>query len=446
MIAFALLLAMQDTSRLTLDAAVRGALSQYPTVAVARAAQSRARADVRETGAQQLPRVTLDGSATRYQLPALIYPLHGFPGPTTPAPGGNPVFDRTLFQGSALLSWTFYDFGARSGRTRATRELAGAADAALGAAEQTLVARTAGAYLRVLSARQVLAAQDQRIAAISAESERTRRLLAEGKIARIELLRADATLARASAERSAIAGQLDVVEHDLSQLTAQPWERLTRGALAAVALRDSGDAEPLRAERAALVQHAAETSPELLEVRRRAAAGRAGVAAARATRLPELRASAGIVDRASSSSEFRAEWQAGIGVSYPLYTGGQRGGAIARAEADARGAAEQLRLAEFSVAQNVDRAIAVVIEAHARVLALRTASVSSDTVAAIERTALDIGSGIQINYLEALAFALQARSQLIEARHTEIAARIELARVTGDLSPAWLATHLESVP
>jgi len=420
----ALLLALQDTTRLSLDAAVRSALGQYPTVAVARAAQGRARADLRESGSQQLPRVTLDGSATQYQLPAIVYPLHGLP------PGANPVFDRSLFQGSAFVSWTFYDFGARGGRTRASRELAGAADAALGAAEQALIARTAGTYLRVLTARQVLAAQDQRIDAIAAETGRTRRLLAEGKIARIEQLRADATLARARAERSAIAGQLDVAEHELTRLIAQPFSQLTD-----VALKDS-----------TVIRGAVDQSPDLVELRRRVAATRAGLAAARATRLPELRASAGIVDRASSRSDFRAEWQAGVGVSYPLYTGGQRGAAIARAEADTRIAAEQLRLAEFTVEQNLDRAIAGVVEAHARVEALRSASLSSDTVAAIERTSLEVGSGTQINYLDALAIALQARSQLIEARHNEIAARIELARLTGDLSPEWLATHLESVP
>jgi len=437
MILIALLIAVQDTSRLSLDAAVRGALGQYPTVAVARAAQGRAHADAKETSSARLPHILLDATATQNQLPAIVYPLHGIPTATTPAPGGPLVFDHTVYQGTAFLNWTFFDFGARGGRTRASRELAGAADAALNSAEQSLVSRTAAAYLRVLTARQVLVAQDQRIAAIVAESERTRRLLAEGKIARIEQLRADATLARARADRSGIAGQLDVAEHDLSQLSGLAIRDIVPVALSAAAVHSPRDE---------LIARAGEYSPDLLEVRRRAAASQSALSAARATRFPELRASAGIVERASGSSDFRSEWQAGIGVSYPLYTGGQRAGAIDRAEADAQSAAQQLRLARFNVAQNVDRAIAAVTEAHERVIALGSAALSSDTVAAIERTSLEIGSGTQTDYLEALSFALQARSQLIEARHTEIAAHIELARVTGDLSPAWLATYLESVP
>ena len=432
----------QAPSSLTLDAAVSRALTQFPSVAAVRAARDRAAADVREARSQLLPRATLEGSATRFELPMLAFPLHGIPTATAPAPGGPLVFDETLYEGRAFVSWTFWDFGARSGRTKATRAIASAADATVGAAEQALIARTTSVYLRTLSARLLLDAHDSRIEGLSFESERTRRLLAEGKIARVELLRADAALARARADRSATAGQLDVAEHELAHLVGLPWDSV-RGALPPVALTDSSLAAI--ENRAALLQRAAEANLDLLEARRRRDAARAGVGAAKATRLPELRASAGILERGAASSDFRGEWQAGVGISYPLYTGGQRGGAIARAEADARSMEEQLRLAEVNVALGVDRAVAAVVEARARVQALVSAVEQTDAVARIERTSLEVGSGTQTDYLEALAIALQTSSQLIEARHGEIAARIELARVTGELSPQWLANHLESV-
>lgn len=439
---FAVALVAQDTDQLNLEAAVRRALGQYPTVAAARAARDRATADSREAGSQLRPRLSLDGSITQYQLPAIVFPLHGFPTPTAPPPGGNPVFERTLLQGSASLNWTLFDFGARSGRARAARALVSAADAALGSAEQSLVARTANAWLRVLTSRQTLAAQDQRITALAAEAGRTRSLLAEGKIARVALLRAEAALARARADRSATLGQKDVAEHDLAQLTAEPWENIVRSTLPSVALRDTSALTD--AARPALVERARAANLDLLEVRRRLGAAQAGLTASRATRLPELRASAGVVDRGSTGSDFRAEWQAGLGISYGLYTGGQRRAAIDRAAADAQGAAEQLRLAEMNVTQSVDRAIAAVTEARARVVALQSAVDQTVAVADIERTSLEVGSGTQTDYLDALSLALQSRSQLIEARHAEIAARIELARVTGELSPDWIANHLES--
>jgi len=95
------------------------------------------------------------------------------------------------------------------------------------------------------------------------------------------------------------------------------------------------------------------------------------------------------------------------------------------------------------VAQGVDRALAAVREAHARVAALGSAAEQSAEVARIERLSLEVGSGTQTDYLDAEANLLRARASLIEARHAEIAARIELARVTGELSLAWLALNLE---
>jgi outer membrane protein len=435
--------AAQDTTRLTVHEAVARALGQYPTVAASRAQRDRAAAVVREDRSQLLPRLALDAGATQAQLPGLVYPLHSLPtGPASPLP----VFATTLFQASAVLNWTLYDFGARKNRVEASRSLEGAAEAALTSAQQQLVARAANAYLRVLTARQTLAAQDQRLAALGAESERTRRLLAEGKAARVTLLRADAALARARADRSGTAGELDVAEHDLAQLTALPWEGISRDTLPEAALADTTDPAPLvtGAARVALVARAQEASADLLEVRRRAAAAQAGANALRRARMPELRLSAGLVDRGAPDNTMKAEWQAGLGISYPLYTGGARSGAIDRGDADARGARAQLRLAELGTTAAVDRAVAAVIQSHARVLALQSAVEQSDAVVQVERTALEVGSGTQTDYLDALALALQARSSLIEARHAEIAARIELARITGELSPEWLVRHLEA--
>ena len=436
-------LATQDTSVLTLGRAVERALAQYPSVAVARALRDRAVADAGEARSQRLPRLVLEGSATRFQEPYLVYPLHEFPtGPTTPFVA--PPFDRTLLQGSAFLSWTLWDFGQRGARLKAARALGGAAEAALGTAELQLLARAATGYLRVLTARQTLAAQDQRLAALDAEAQRTRRLFAEGKAARIELLRADAERARARAERIGTAAQLDVAERDLAQLTGLPYERIHGAPLAAAALRDTtAAADTATGVRTALVARARDASPELLEARRRADAAEAGAGAARATRFPELRLASGIVDRGRAAGDFRAEWQAGVAVSSPLYPGGSRTNQIRRAAADARGAAEQLRLAELNVAQGVDRALAAVREAHARVAALGSAAEQSAEVARIERLSLEVGSGTQTDYLDAEANLLRARASLIEARHAEIAARIELARVTGELSLAWLALNLE---
>jgi outer membrane protein TolC len=72
-----------------------------------------------------------------------------------------------------------------------------------------------------------------------------------------------------------------------------------------------------------------------------------------------------------------------------------------------------------------------------------TAVARFDEVVRIRRLSLQTGSGTQTDYLGAETDLLRARASLVEAQHGEIAARVELARVTGELSPAWLATALQ---
>ncbi|MBI4502552.1 MAG: TolC family protein, partial [Gemmatimonadetes bacterium] len=119
---------------------------------------------------------------------------------------------------------------------------------------------------------------------------------------------------------------------------------------------------------------------------------------------------------------------------------------IRRASAEQRAANEQVRVAELNIEQAVDRALAALREAHARVAALEIAVDQSAEVVRIERLSLDVGSGTQTDYLDSEANLLRARASLIEARHAEIAARVDLARITGELSQEWLAHTLESVP
>jgi len=422
--------APQDTARLTLAEALRGALERYPTIAAARASREQAAAAVGEARAPLFPRLSLDAQLTRYQLPSLVYPLHSL---TLASP---PVFDRTTEQGSASLSWTLWDFGARAGRIRAARAAESAAGATVDATEAALLARVAQAYLRVLTLHGVLHAQDQQLEALAAEADRVHQLLAAGRAARVEVLRMEATLTRARADREGTVADLEVAERDLSQLANVAVDRARGARLTPLHLRDS-TAVP---ERADLLARAEAANPDLQQARQAAQAGLAQLDAVRATRFPEVRLLGNWVDRASSRGDLRSEWQAGVALSYPLFTGGQRASQIRRADADYRVRTEQVRQAEFALAQSVDRALGALRQAHARVAALATAAEQFDEVVRIRRLTLQTGSGTQTDYLDAETDLLRARASLVEARHSEIAARIELARVAGELTPAWLAS------
>jgi outer membrane protein len=360
----------------------------------------------------------------------VVAPLHGF-DPTNPPP-----FDRTLVQPQVSFSWTLLDLG-REARIRAQRALGRAADAAVSSTEAQLTARVVNAYLRVLAARDELAAQDQRLAALTAEVQRTAQLLAQGKAARVDALRVDAEAKRARADRIAGAARVEVAEHELGQLAGLPYEAIRGAPLIALTLADTTlAADTTGAGREPLVRRALGASPDVLELEQRA----------RAAWIPQLRANGAYIDYGSWGGTFSPQWQVGVMLSYPIFTGGGRVSAIRRAAADDRAATEQLRGVRLSVEQGVDQALAALREAHARVAALRSAVEQSSEVARIERLSLEVGSGTETDYLDAEARLLSARAGVIQARHAEISARVELALMTGELSRDWLAQALERIP
>lgn len=429
-----------DTTQLTLAQAVARALASYPTVAAAQARADGAAADLGAVRAEWLPRISAEASLDHFQYPMVVAPLHGFDIRNPPA------FDRTLIQPQLAFSWTLFDLG-RISRVHARRALDGAAQAGVSGAESQLLGRVVAGYLGVLTARDELAAEDERLTALTAERDRAQQMLAQGKAARVDVLQVDAEAKRARADRIASAAQLDVAEHQLAQLTGLPFADVHGAVLPPLALADTSlGADTSSAERDSLVARAVRASPEVVQLRDQARAAGAGLAAARATWVPQLQVGGAYVDYGSSTGAFSPQWQVGVAISYPLFTGGSRVSAVRRAAADDRAAAAELKAAELGAAQGVDQTLAALREAHARVAALESAVAQSVEVANIEKLSLEVGSGTETDYLDAEAKLLAARAGLIEARHAEISARVELARTTGELSRDWLAHALETNP
>jgi outer membrane protein len=327
----AAIVCLQDSGRLSLTEAVDRALRTHPTVAAARAQRDRAGAEVGEARATRLPSVSLDASVNQFQLPMVVAPLHGFD------PRNPPLFDRTLVQSGISAFWTAFDFGSRAAYIRAERALEDAASESLASTELELVQRTVNAYLDVLTAREVLVAEDQRLSALNAESGRVGQLLASGKAARVEMLRVDAQVKRAQADRIGRVARLEGAEHELAQLVDQPFESIRALRIPGLRLVDSALTGPQAATLTPeLFNRARLTNRQLRVMEQRLLSAQAALAAQRATGVPELRLSGSYVDRGRARGDFSAEWQVGLSVSYPLYGGGSHESAVRKASADER--------------------------------------------------------------------------------------------------------------
>lgn len=420
-------------SALSLSDAVARALRTFPSVSAARASRDEAKAASGEAKAAFFPTVAVQSDATRFEKPALVTPIHDF------AISDLPPFNRTVVQSSLTASLTLFDGGARVNRYRSARESVDASEASLDAAQQALVGQTVAAFLAVTGDRDLLGAHDRRIEALRGERDRVQRLLDTGKAARVELLRVEAELASAEADRVRAAASLDDAERQLGRLTGLDAEKTRAERLRAVALADT-----TLSPREGWIATALEKSPALLEAKRRRLAADASRRAAQGARWPELSATGAYTDWRDLEGDDALEWNAGLRVSLPIFTGGAIGQRIARARASAQGASAGERLAEIETRHAIDQAYSAVTAARARVESLERAVARFAEVARIEELQLQSGGGTQTDYLKSEADLLTARANWIDARNGEIAARAELARTAGVLDEGWLAARLEA--
>jgi len=417
---------------LTLEEAVRLALEYHPSVGVARAQREGFTGAVQQARGSRFPLVSTDASLSRYQEPSLVAPLHGFD------PTMAPSFDRNLVRGNLLASYSIYDGGARAGRIGQAQSGEAMAVAGVAASQIALTAQVSAAYLDILSSADLLAAAGSQRGALEAERDRVRQFLDEGKAARVDLLRVQAALSQSEAVEISLRSRMDVAQGRLGRLTGLSWDGLRSRPLASLRLRSSA-ADPLPEATA----KARRSNPELEVARQRLAVASAGVQVADANWRPTVQAAGAYSDFGTLDGDHTLEWQGSLRVSLPLFTGGALKGERERASAEERGASEEVRLAELAVEDGVEEAVAALSETGALRSALERGVEQAEEVARIEALALEVGSGVQTDFLRAQAELFQARASLAQARHGEVMATIQLARVTGELSLDWLQENME---
>lgn len=418
---------------LSLSAAAADAVGLHPALRAARARADASARDVGEARAEWLPTLSLNGSAVKYEEPMVVTPIHGFD------PGNIPEFDDVLLQGSLTADWLLFDGGGREARIGRRRALSVAAREDAAAGEARLVGRTITAYLRVLGLAATRDAHDRRLEALAAEEARVAQLAEVGRAPDVDLRRAEAARAAAEAERVRLVAALDVVERELARLTGHDVSATRAGQLRAVSLADT--AQPARPD---LVARALAASPAVRAAEARAEAAADGVRAGRAARWPSLRAVGNVQAYGSDEEEPVAEWNAGVRVSVPLWTGGAISSRVGSALAAREAAESDLAVARLDVEGALDEALAAANEARARTGSLERAVAKFEEVARIEKLRLDAESGTQTDWLDAESELLVARAQLVDARHAEIVARAEIARLTGTLDVAWIDHTLEA--
>ncbi|MFC1475404.1 TolC family protein [Candidatus Zixiibacteriota bacterium] len=422
-------------TNLPLIEAIEQALVQYPSMGVADAEFDRARAARGEAIAGWFPSLSFSAGATRYEEQMPATPIHGF------SPGTLPAFNDAVAQYGFHVGYTLFDGGRRRGRIRRAQSWLGAAESSRNETRQYLIASVIITYLSVLSGREILAAHDHRLAALRAELSRAEQFFDQERAAKVEILRVQAGLASAEADREQARTGLDVAEKNLASLLGVAPENTSAPRLIPLSLSDTTKVAEASLYSAALISNST-----VEQTRRRVTAARAELTVARGARWPALQLGGNWIDQGDFDGHRVDEWNVSAAFSLPIFSGGAIGNRITQARATLKAAEERTRLAELALQREIDQTLARLNEAQSRINSLSRAVESFAEVARIEKLLVKTGSGTQTAYLDAEADLMTARATLVNARHAEIAARVELARLTGELDLPWVSRHLENQP
>jgi outer membrane protein len=413
---------------------VTAALSSHPSLEAARSRSAAAGAAVGEARAGRLPSLGVTALAMHFQEPMVVAPLHGID------PAHPPDFERTLVQGHVGAEWLLFDGGQTRARVGGAEHMAGAAVAAADATADAVLVEAVSAYLEVLTARAVLAAHERQLTALESERVRAEQMFEEGRAPRVQVLRTEAALSRAVAEREAATERVSLAHRRLARVSGLDPAMVAESRLVELT------ASPVPpAGRDALVAAARSEHPAVEQASQRSSAAMLALSSARSLWLPRLSLTGRYSAYGSANTDLQPEWQVGTQVSYPIFQGGARARAVDRAESEARTARAELATVVREVEDAVDAALTAYRSASSRALALEAAVAQSAEVARIEALALEAGAGVQTDYLRAEADLLSARAALAEARHGAAAARVRLARATGRLSVEGLGDLLVEV-
>jgi outer membrane protein len=427
--------AAQDPGKptFTIFEAVRMGVARHPRTATARAKEDVAVAERRRATAARWPGLSFEGTGTGFQEPMIVAPLHVF-DPTQP-----PVFARTLFQSRWFAGYTLFDGGERAANIDRATAASLRANSSTAAAEMQVMQSVATAYINVTTATRILEAENLRHSSIQRERGRVAQFFEAGRTAEVEVLRADAALALARASQVVAQQDLEATWRELCRLVDVPPDSLVPAQLqSVVALPD------LEFQVDDLVSRALSANPGLAATGHEVDAAEAAARGARSAWLPHVQVMAGVVTFAGSGASLTGEWQGGLSVSYPIFTGGLRSARIAGANASAEAAAAAHREHALEIALGIDRLVAHLRASRTRSEALTRAVEYAAEVARIEQLALTAGAGVQTDFLEAEAELFSARANLERARHAELSSLIALAQVTGDLSLEWLQENVEA--
>ncbi|MBC7843605.1 MAG: TolC family protein [Gemmatimonadaceae bacterium] len=372
------------------------------------------------------------GSANGRFYPTITGDVTGGPSKAISANPARLPADRITAVPSITLQYLLFDFGARSGTSRAAREALYAADFSHNAAVQTVLLQTQQAYFSYQAARGVLDASRATVATATQNVAAADRRHEVGLATIADVLQARTALAQAELVAQSADGTLRATRANLALAMGldanRPFEVATD--TSAFPLRELAESVDT------LIAHAERDRPDLAATRAQVRQSEAQIAVARSATLPALTMGSTAGRNFANVSTLEGQTYAlTLGLSIPIFSGNARQYDVVVARENAAAAAARAEQARLTSAAQV----------YTSYYALRTAAQRVTTSAALLGTATQSEEVARGRYAEGVGNILDlllaqnaladARAQAVTARWTWFASLAQLARDAGALTP-----------
>jgi outer membrane protein len=460
-----------DTVALSMQAAVSRALGQSEEVRLARSQVEIAETQVRETRAGALPQLSANLGYTRTFASAFSGGGGGFtlpdslqfsPDSTAPlserirylernAPvaglgglgslfGDLPFGQANAYQATLSGSQLLYSGGRTGAAMAIAREYREVAR--LGMVEQTaeieLQVRTA--YVNALLAQEIAASAQQALEQAEAFLQQERLRLSAGRASELEVLRAEVSRDNLRPQLVQAQNSAELSLLNLKRLVDVPLDT----PVALTTRLDVPGAEALA--RPVLAAEALERRASVAQAERQETIAQQNIRVARGAFLPSVSLSMNYgkllypTSTVDFSGDWRTDWTAGLNVSIPLLSGGQRAAQLQQARIQAEQARLQLAQLREGVQLQYTQAAGERERARTAIVARQTTVQAAQRVYDLTVLRYNQGLATQLEVSQARLELLQARTNLAQAVADFLNADASVLRAAGGSTALELGT------
>lgn len=403
------------SKEITLTDAVRRLDAANPSLEAAEWRTRAAERSVWEARSGLLPSLSLRGEYTRYEEANLVTPMHEAPSPMSESPL---EFEEEIYTGVARLTVPLVNLPA-IGRIGASKGAASARSAERDRLEQRLTAAVVEVFVQARQIDDSLSLIDAYIAALERRREEIGDLRSEGRVPPAQVAELEARLDARHADRLELEGRRYEVSLRLGELLG--YDEAVDPASTEF---NAPEFEPAPAPTGPALEHA-EAQLEAAKAQRRAA----GLSFA-----PRVDGFYTDTARSGPDRDFTSEWQAGLSVTIPFLTGGERATRFAAAAAElsaARSAREAARIGQERELSAAERSYDIAGER--RRLTARAAN-NQETSVDSTRDRYDEGRTSLSDLLQAEADLLELRISERRLLYEQVLAFVAYHRAAGELS------------